>query len=305
MRTILIIASVVGMVLTACGVSSGQTDEALTIVATTTILGDVVSQIAGDDANVEVLMPIGVDPHDFQASSRQVASLNQADLVVANGLGLEGGLQDVLRAAEADGARVIYVGPALSPIPRGVHNRDNGGQGAEDPHVWMDPVRMTKAVALIASELRQLDGGVDWGVRAEAYADELAAADWELTALFTGVPTDARKLVTNHDSMGYLADRYGFEVVGVLLPGDSTLGTASSRELSELVRVIEAEGVPAIFAETTQPAVLAEAVAAEIGHPVEVVELYTGSLGEPGSGAENLLGMLRVNAHRIAGALRG
>jgi zinc/manganese transport system substrate-binding protein len=121
--------------------------------------------------------------------------------------------------------------------------------------------------------------------------------------MLADIPASRRKLVTNHDSLGYFADRYGFEIIGAVVPGGSTLGDPSSAELAGLVEKISSAGVPAIFAETTEPTALAEAVAREVGDDVVVVELYTGSLGEQGSGADTLIGMLLTDAGRIAGAL--
>jgi len=110
-------------------------------------------------------------------------------------------------------------------------------------------------------------------------------------------------MVTNHEAFGYFADRYGFEIIGVVIPGGSTLAEPSSADLGDLVEVMEQSGTGAIFAETTQPTSLAEAVAAELGGEVEVVELFTESLGRPGSGAETLQEMLVTNAGRISEAL--
>jgi len=143
----------------------------------------------------------------------------------------------------------------------------------------------------------------DWADRAEEYATLLAAADEDIAATLSAVAPNRRLLVTDHDSLGYFADRYDFEVVGVVIPGGSTLGDPSSGELAELIEEIEEAGVSAIFGETTQPSALAEAVAAELGSDVQVVSLYTGSLGEPGSGAETLIEMLQANAESIAAAL--
>jgi zinc/manganese transport system substrate-binding protein len=110
-------------------------------------------------------------------------------------------------------------------------------------------------------------------------------------------------MVTNHEAFGYFADRYGFEILGVVIPGGSTLAQPSSAELAGLVEVMEQSGTRAIFAETTEPTTLADAVAAELGDDVEVVELFTESLGGPGSGAETLAAMLLTNAGRISEAL--
>lgn len=280
------------MALSACGTDAdGQSDD-LRIVVTTNILGDVVSNVVGTDASVEVLMPTGADPHDYQASARQVAALNQADIVFVNGLGLEAALIDVLDSAAADGANILVVAPLLDPLPFGDTESD-------DPHVWMDPARMAKAAMLIAESLAPLDSSVDWRARANAYGSQLEKTGQEIEEILAGVPERDRLLVTNHDSLGYLADRYDFVVIGTVVPGGSTLGDPSSEELAQLVRVIEDEEVHALFVETTQPSALAEALAAEVGDEIEVIELYTGSLGAPGSGADTLIGMLLTNARRI------
>ncbi len=275
----------------ACGDAAGGGGEP-TVLATTTILGDLAAAVAGDDAEVTVLLPPGADPHDYQPSAREVATIEQADLVIANGLGLEEGLADVLT-----GDHVVEVAPRLDPLPSG----GDDGDGL-DPHVWMDPLRMGEAARVVAAELARIDPGADWAGRAAAYAAGLEAADREIEALLSSIPTERRKLVTNHDSLRYFADRYGFDVVGTVIPGGATLAAPSSAELAALVAEIERLGVPAVFVETTESAELAEALAAEAGG-VAVVELYSGSLGEPGSGADTLAGMLLTDARRIAAAL--
>jgi zinc/manganese transport system substrate-binding protein len=139
--------------------------------------------------------------------------------------------------------------------------------------------------------------------RAEAYAAELVSADERITTILAAIPPDRRLLVTNHDALGYFADRYGFEVVGVVIPGGSTLGEPGSQEMARLVALIDSRGIPAIFADTTEPGALASAIASEAGHPVEVVLLHTGSLGKEGTAAGTLIGMLEENARLIAEAL--
>jgi len=162
---------------------------------------------------------------------------------------------------------------------------------------------MADAAKLIAAELEKVDPSTDWTARADEYATELLETNSEIAETLSSIPEDRRVLVTNHASLGYFADRYDFEVIGVVFPGGSALAEPSSAELSDLVEVIDHEGVSAIFGETTESTEIAEAVAAEIGTAVEVVQLYTGSLGEPGSGAETLIDMLLLNARKIAEAL--
>ncbi len=294
LRTILIIGATSLLLLTACGNDEVAADPGPTVVVTTTIIGDVVRNVVGADATIEVLVPTGADPHDYQASSRQVAGINRADLVVANGLGLEEALVDVLQAAKKDGANILEIAPLLGPIPLG---------SSLDPHVWLDPKRMADAARLIAEEMTRVDASIDWSSRAEAYAIELDITNREIESILEAVPRDSRNLVTDHDALGYFAAVYGFEVVGTVIPGGSTLGAPSSDELARLVRLIEMEGIVAIFTGTTESSALVSAVAAEVGHEVEVVELYTGSLGEPGSGADTLIGILLTNAELIAEAL--
>lgn len=295
MSRIWIALLVAALLLGAC--SSDDGSEGLTLVATTSIWGDVLSQIVGDDAEVEVLVPRGADAHDYQPSPQQVARLTQADLVVANGLGLEEGLADVLTSARSDGVNVLEVAPQLDPLPFSAQGEDGG----LDPHVWFDPQRVASGAEMIATELSDLDDSVDWISRARVYGDDLATADQKITQILATIPDQDRKLVTNHDAFGYLASRYGFEIVGVVIPGGSTLSDPSSAELADLVGVIRDEEVPAIFAESTQPIALAQAVATEAGRDVDVVELYSGSLGDPP--ADTLIGMITEDARRIAGAL--
>ncbi len=305
------------------GGSSGTRDDQPTIVVSTTIWGDVVSNLVGDRATVEVLMPIGADPHEFQLSSRQIAAVQSADLVVVNGLGLEAGMHDALEAAEADGANVLEVGPSMDPIPfggaegevcdpDGEHDHDGDGGVSHDeslpacdPHVWMDPQRVAIAVGLIVDRLGALDGDVDWQAVEDRYLTEIADVDADMEEILTAVQPGDRELVTNHESLGYLAERYGYEVVATVIPGGTTLGSASSSEIAELVATMEARDIRVIFADTSSPDDLAEAVGAELGGEVVVVELFTGSLGDAESGADTLTGLWLTNAKRIASALGG
>ncbi len=292
----LMVALGVALALVVAGCSSDPAgSDRVQVVATTTIIGDVVGNTTGLDADVEVLMPAGASPHEFVPSAQQVAKIYAADLVVANGLGLEAALDDVLAAALGDGVRVLTLGPALDPLSL------SDGSGV-DPHIWMDPLRMIDAARLIADELTLVRPSVGWGDNADAYATELQEADETIVGMFGDLPPEQRKLVTNHDALGYFADRYGFEVIGTVIPGGSSLGDPSSAALAELVAVINDERVPAIFAETTEPKALAEAVAAEAGD-VTVVELLTGSLADRGRPGDTLIGMLLVDAERIAGGL--
>lgn len=281
-------------------VAAGPADGSLQVVATTSILGDVVSSAFGPAITVEVLITGSLDPHDFHPSPNQVARLHAADLVVANGLGLEAGLLDVLHAASADGVPVVYTGEAASPLAAG-----GGSADGLDPHYWLDPRRVADAVDAVAEALSRLDptAAESWEASAASYRARLDGLDADIRRLVAVVPPEMRRLVTNHDSLRYYADAYGFEIVGTVLPGTSTLAESSARDLARLVERIAASGTKAIFADATLSARLAEVVAAEVPSAVRVVRLYTGALGEPGSGAETYFGYMRTNTNLIVQAL--
>ena len=300
----------------ACGDDAGDAAGGgrPSVVVTTNLLGDVVGALLGDAADVTTVMPVGANPHDFQASAQDAAAMRGADLLVVNGGGFEEGLLEVIEGAEADGVRVHEALSAVEPLAREEGGDDHAGDEAEedehgheegvDPHFFTDPARMAIAAEGI------LDAAVDAAPsldtpevreRAAAYVAELRALDAEVEEVLAAVPDDRRVLVTNHEVFGYFADRYGFEVVATVVPGGSTDG-ASAGDLAALLDTIEREQVPAIFADTSSPAKLAEALAADAG-AIEVVELFSESLGDEGSGGETYLDMVRTNAERIAAAL--
>lgn len=292
MRIVLIL--MLALVVPACSAPAASSGP--TIVVTTTVLGDFVRQIAGDAVSVEVLMPVGADPHEFEASARQVAAMEKATLVVANGVGLEEGMTSVLDAVEKDGVPVLKVGELETPRLF--------SDGTPDPHVWFDPVRMANAATAVATKLAEVvPEATDWTARGQAYAQEIRATEETMRGLFDQIPVDRRKLVTGHMAFGYLADRFGFSIVGVVIPGGGTMGAPSAGDLAALARTIVDEDVPAIFTESTESPTLASALAEEVGHDVKVVSLYAGSLGAPGSGADTYLGLLLTDAHTITDAL--
>lgn len=279
----------------ACTTGPAEPEGTLRIIVTTSIVGDVVSNVVGDHAEVSVLIPNGGDPHEFQLSAKQVAELRDADLVVAIGLGLEPSIAKALDDAATDGTRVLELGPSVDPR--------SYPDGSPDPHIWFDPLRMIDATRLIADALDELDSATDWSANAEAYVDQLTDADEQIATLIAVLSADQRKLVTNHESFGYFADRYGLEVVGVIIPGGSTLANPSSAELAELVQVVNELAVPVIFAETTESSELAIAIAGETTQPVTVVELLTESLAPAGQPGDSLISLLLVDAERIVAGL--
>jgi zinc/manganese transport system substrate-binding protein len=270
------------------------------VVVTTNVLGDVVADLVGDQADVEVIMPPGTAPHEFQASPRQVASMREADALVSNGAGFEEGLGDPIDAAEEDGV------PTFATIDA-VDTLQLEGGGGTDPHFFTDPARMATAAQAIGDflvdEVPTLDTPA-FARQVRATVDELHALDAEVERTLSAVPADRRTLVTNHEVFGYFADRYGFDVVGAVIPAGTTQAEPSAEQLAELADTIEERGVPAIFVETSSPTRLADALAEEVGD-VDVVELFSESLGDEGSGGETYAAMMRTNATRIADALAG
>ena len=291
------ILALVAVVVVACGGSAASTPD---VVATTTILGDVVAHtVEGCGLVVESLMGVGQDPHAYQASPRQVTRLHEADLVVANGLGRQAHLGDVLDAVAREGTPVLRLGPHLDPVAR------DGADPSVDPHVWMDPLRMADGVELVAETLGGLRPDAADCIRRAGtrYRGEVVTTHERIEELLAAVPVERRLLVTDHRSLGYFAERYGFVEVGALVPSTSTLAEPTPADLEALVEAMETADVSVIFTEVGEPSRLAEAVAAELGRPVEVVPLYVGSLGPPGSGADSYLGMLETDARLVAEAL--
>ena len=266
----------------------GSSGDRPTIVVTTSILGDVVSRVVGDAASVTVVMPPGADPHDFQPSARQVAELRSADVVVINGGGFEEGLADIIESAQRDDVATF----------------DAAAAGGGDPHFFTSPPAMRGAVSslggFLAEELPAIAGDVRTG--AASYVVELDRLDAEIEAVLEPVPAARRKLITNHDVFGAFAERYGFEVIGTVLPGPTTNTGGAAGRLAELAAAIERAGVPAVFADESSSHALADAVAGEV-QGVEVVGLFTESLGPAGSEGASYVEMMRTNARRIAAAL--
>ncbi len=319
-RTALAITGITAAALTLAGCAgsdadtaspSGSAGAAASVVATTTIWGDITGQVVECAGTGEVitLMPVGTDPHDYAPSSQDVAAMVTADLVVANGLGLEEGLAQSLESAAADGATVFEVAAQLDPLPFGAQSGQPGQAegdvpGNPDPHVWHDVTRTARAAGLIGAELTRATGNPDYAECGTLLQGELMTVNDEVAEALATVGEERRILVTDHDALGYLAAAYGYTVAGTVVPGGSTLAEPSSAELAALAATVTEAGVPAVFANTANPKALVDALASEVGD-IEVVALYVDSVGEPGSGADTFQGMVRTNAQRISDALAG
>lgn len=287
-----------GALLTGC--ASSATERPLVVVSTN-ILGDVVSNLVGDDVEVLTLMRPGADPHSFEISASEAARVRSADLVVSNGLGLEEGLQQHLDAAADAGVAAFVAGDVVDVMP--YTSTDAGG--ADDPHFWTDPAQTIAVVDALVPVLEGLDGvdAAAIAARAADYREALEAIDADMTTAFAAIPEARRALVTNHHVFGYLAERFGFRVVGAVIPGGTTLAAPSASDLADLVSAIDEAGVRTIFAESSQPDRLMKALAEEADVDVTVTELFTESLTDATGGAPDYLTMMRVNTERIATGL--
>ena len=295
--------------------STPRDDPSQTIIVTTTILGSVVEDIVecvGDASiGVDVLMPIGVDPHDFQPSSAQLAQMVKSGTVIANGLGLEQGLIEPLEQVESDGVVVVRVAEWIEPLPFGQYDtdhqhseEDSHAHGDEDPHFWFDMSKMAQ-VSRTLGEILAPTYGEEFESCGARVAEEIEATDREVSEILSAVPESSRVLVTDHDAFGYFAEHYDFEVLGVVIPGGSTLAEPSSEDLAALVDAISAEGLSVIFGNQHLHSDLLNAVASEASGNIAVANLYVGSVGEETGPAADYVSMMRENARIIAQALAG
>lgn len=280
--------------------------QALHVVATTTIVGDVVRQVAADAVTITVLLAPGQDPHAFQPSPMDAVAIEGADVVFLSGAGLETSFLPLLQ-----GARGSVVDLSSSLALREHHDEaddhtdDEHEEGGLDPHVWFDPLNMVEWARVVAETLAAADPAhADaYNERARTYSNELQALDSWIHDQVATLPAEQRSLVTDHEAFGYFADRYGFTQIGTVIPGYSTLAEPSAREVAALEDAIRAASVPCIFVGTTIPAGLAEQVAADTG--TRIVFLYTGSLSDEDGPAATYVDLMRYDVTMIVEALVG
>lgn len=294
--------AVAPMAVAACG-STASPAAAPRVVVTTTVLGAVVRELVGDAAEVTTVIPDGADPHAYEPSARDIASVTTAAVVVANGLGLEEGLLDVLARVEASGVPVYRVGEHVTVRALAAHDDHDAGDDhddhdhdAGDPHLWLSPATIAEAVPAMAAAIGAAIGA-DLAAAGDDLVASLGALDEEVAAVVGALP--ACELVTGHDELGYFADRYGCEVVGAVIPSLSTTAEATARDVAALREVAEARGVRAIFTGAGTPPEVAARVAADVGVPL--VELRTHALGSAATYGDFVLGFARAVADALAG----
>lgn len=228
------------------------------IVVTYSILGALVRELAGGEFEVLVSIPDGLDPHDWEPSARDIETINGAALVVENGLGLEEGLGRTLAQARGRGVRIFTASEHVNL------RRVGAGEGAPDPHLWTDPLMMKDAIDALADTIKA-DFGVDLSRRRADIDSRLVELDAESRLLAARLPFNRRVLVTSHESLGYFAARYGFRLVGAVLPSLSSQAESSASDLAALKKKLLADSVPVIFVEAGSSPGPARSLAAEVG----------------------------------------
>ena len=265
------------------------------VVVTYSVIGDVVAQLVGDKAVVNVLIPDGQDPHEFQPSAKDIETLSNAAIVVSNGLDFEEGLEDVLENVVESGNKVFMVGEHITVLKTKEaddHEHDHGGV---DPHLWLSPGTMLEMLPALTSALSDALG-IDLANSSVALTTNLEELDKEIQQKISGLQDC--NLVSGHDEMGYFAARYGCQIIGAIIPSFTTTSEATAGELADLKKLIDQYKVAAIFTGLgTNPAV-ADQLAKELG--IKAVILSTHYL----DGANNYQEFMLRMVTQIAEALK-
>jgi len=273
---------------------SSNTGAGPTVVAATTQVGDMARAVAGRRARVEQILEANSDPHEYEPRPADIRALADAGVVLRSGGDLDDWLGDVLENAGGD-ARTVTLIDAV---------RTRRADGEVDPHWWQDPRNGILAVRAIRDALIAADpaGRATYDARAASYVQRLQRLDREIATCFARIPEGERKVVTDHDSLGYYADRYAITIVGTVIPALSTQAQASAADVAQLARTIRAEGVTTVFTENSGNRKLAEAIARDSGAKLGA-DLYADSLGTDGSPGATYVGSLQANTHALIGGL--
>jgi ABC-type Zn uptake system ZnuABC Zn-binding protein ZnuA len=289
-----------------------QSADPVRVIATFSVLGDIVARVGGDRVDVSVLIPSGADGHVFEPTPEDAGRMENAAVVFENGMGFEPWLDELYEASASHAARVV-VTEGVTPRafgdqePEDQHEdgEEHDEHGEFDPHVWHDVQNVIIEVEAIRAALGTADpanAGI-YDANAAAYTAELQELDAYVVGQVATLPEERRRLVTSHDTFGYFSARYGFQIIGTALGSISTEGgDPSAREINDLIDAIRDSEVPAVFAENVSNTALMETIADEAGVTLAPT-LYTDALGEPGSPGETYVGMIRFNVDTIVGAL--
>ena len=294
----LALVAVVALLAAGCGSGPGPSDAAsgrIRVVATTTILADIVRQVGGDRVSVESLVPKGGEAHTFDPTPSDVRRVVEADLIVMNGLGLDGWLLGLIEDAGAT-APVVALGEAL---PAGRYIRDGD---AVNPHLWLDVANGRAYAARVASELERIDPAhaSEIAASASAYDTRLAALDGAIRDRLTAIPATDRAVISFHDAFPYFARAYGLTIDGTVV--DAPGQDPSAAQVESLIAEVRAKGVRAILAEAQFSDKLVRAIADESGATV-VSDLYTDSVGD--APVDTYEAVMRWDADRLVAVLAG
>jgi manganese/iron transport system substrate-binding protein len=281
---------------------SGQ-EGPLLVVATTSIVADVVANVGGDDIQIDTLIPAGAEPHDFNPSPGDLRAVSQASIVFVSGVGLEQSFLSDLAVAAGD--------RPLVSISEGVQTMGGGASGGGpaigkapvDPHVWMDPTNVARWAQNAADGLGRLDPANKAGYRTRAagYADRVASLDEWIQEQTGRLPAERRLLVTDHYALGYFARRYGFQVLGAVIPSASTLAEPAPQELAALEENMKSHDVRTIFVEAMDAGASLDSIARDVG--AEIVQLHIGSLTAANGPAATYIDLMQFDTLRIVEAL--
>ncbi len=305
-RNLLVLSLAIILFLTGCQkAATNENNDTLKIVATTTMLADLAEVIGGDHVTVNGLMGPGIDPHLYQASAGDVTLMQKADVVVYNGLHLEGKMGEIFESLTDRGSIVIRIEDGLSEDELLSWEND---PSIHDPHIWFDVSLWKAAAKTVADKLSEADSAhkEDYLNNLEEYLVELDDLDTYIKDRVSEIPKEQRVLVTAHDAFNYFGRAYGFEVKG--LQGISTDAEAGTADVSKLADFITERKIKAIFVESSVPPKTIEALQAAVkakGFDVSIGgELYSDSLGGKDSGADTYLLTVKANIDTIADALK-
>jgi len=298
----LTILTFLALALSACGSGASSPGRTAPVVlASTSILADITRRVAGGRLEVDSLLPVGTDPHSYQPVPADVAKIGDSSLLVVNGLGYERFLESLLENAGGE-HRVITASDGLEPLK--VEDEADAGQFLGDPHMWLDPSRVVVYVENIREGLTRIDpeGAAVYRSNAEAYAAQLGDLDAWIVEQVSQVSPERRLLVTNHETLGYFSDRYGFTIIGAVAPSLSSDASPSAGQMAGLIEQIKATGAPAIFVDEVDNPALARQIAEETGVKV-VQDLHFESL-TGGPPAATYIDMMRHDVRLIVNALK-
>ena len=309
MKRLVFLLAVFSLLLTACGGANvpAQDSGKLTVVATTSIVADVVAKVGGDNIDLEILLPVGTDPHSFEPTPQDIAKVADAEVVFANGAGLEEFMQNLLESADATN-KIVEVSDGIALLEHPAEDHETGDEDHDhemgDPHTWTDPNNVMIWVNNIEAALSKADpaNAETYTANAAAYDAELSDADAWIREQIATIPEANRKIVTDHQLLGYYIEEYGLDMAGAIIPGYSSLSEPSAQELAAIEDAIRQTGVKAVFVGNTVNSNLAERVSEDTG--VTLVFFYTGSLSPADGDAPTYLDYLRYNTNAFVEALK-